>query len=280
MKWRNFACIAALGALPVTAYVYFGDRDLVIPSHADRAAEDQSSGRAWLLNEARRSCEMKQLNAFIDEQRKHLASPGQDPDSHRLYAEALLERVLLRNHRCGVAVGKPLYDEVPTKSAADIEDALQMLAVGREHGDDTTESFRIEAALLSNRITGWASALQWNGKIQRALQAATAKDPQNPALQMALGMRRLLAPRLLGHDPQRAIEHFEFAANAMPQDERPSLFAAMGYYLLEDHRLTIARLEQAVACNSNNLFARAVLARVRRGEPDPFGRDVMIGEAK
>jgi hypothetical protein len=96
---------------------------------------------------------------------------------------------------------------------------------------------------------------------------------------VALGVRKLLAPRLLGHDPEAALRHFEFAARSANGDDRPRVFAAMACYLLQKRQQAIAWMEQAVARNPDNPFARAVLRRLRRGEDDAFARDVSSAEA-
>ena len=77
----------------------------------------------------------------------------------------------------------------------------------------------------------------------------------------------------LGNDPEKALEHFEFADKA-DGDERPAVFAAMANYLQSKRQKAIAWLERAVEKNPDNKFARVVLGRVRRGEDNPFGRNV------
>ena len=74
-----------------------------------------------------------------------------------------------------------------------------------------------------------------------------------------------------------ALEHFTFAAEAS-DDERPAVFAAMATYLQHKRQQAIAWLQRAVAKNPDNKFARVVLQRLRRGEEDPFGRDVTASE--
>jgi tetratricopeptide (TPR) repeat protein len=101
----------------------------------------------------------------------------------------------------------------------------------------------------------------------------------DPQLHVVMGLRLLMAPSLLGHDPERALEHFDFAARALADDERPAVFAAMASYLQRKRQQAVAWLEQAVARNPKNSFARVVLQRVRRDEGDPFGRDVSVAEA-
>jgi tetratricopeptide (TPR) repeat protein len=132
---------------------------------------------------------------------------------------------------------------------------------------------------MGQHITGIGSALQWNARIEAALTAAGERLRDDPQLHTMLGLRKLLAPKLLGHDPQRALEHFEFAARALADDERPAVFAAMASYLQRKRLQAVTWLEQAVARNPQNVFARVVLQRVRRDEPEPFGRDVSEAEA-
>lgn len=280
MKWLGIACVLCTGALLLTAYCQLrASFDVAVPatagtgSPAGQAVPPVSDRRASLAA-ARRSCNATALDRFIDEQRAVLRGAADDPAALRLLAEALLERIVLRNQRRGMRVGEPLDPEVPPAAARDIEDALDLLQRARALGTTVADDHRLEAALLGNRITGLGSALQWNGRIESALAAAAALDDRLPQLHVTLGLRRLLAPPLFGHDPADALQHFEYAATAMPDDERPRVFAAMAAFLLQRRQRAVEWLEQAVAVNPNNVFARAVLARVRRDEPDPFARDV------
>ena len=140
----------------------------------------------------------------------------------------------------------------------------------RELGDDSGDLFRISAEIMSQRITGLASALTWNGKIQVAIAKAGERIKNDPQLHLVLGLRKLMAPQFLGNDPDKALEHFRYAAEALPNDERPAVFAAMASYLKKKRLKAIAWLEKAVQRNPRNVFARVVLKRVRRGEEDPF----------
>jgi tetratricopeptide (TPR) repeat protein len=123
------------------------------------------------------------------------------------------------------------------------------------------------------------AAMQWNSRIEEALRQAGARRQDDPQLHVALGLRNLLAPQLLGNDPDKALEHFEFAAKSLPDDERPAVFAAMASYLQHKRQQAIGWLDQAVQRNPNNTFARVVRSRLRAGEDDPFGRDVTAAEA-
>jgi tetratricopeptide (TPR) repeat protein len=202
-----------------------------------------------------------------------------DAAQWHLLALAHLERALLRSHDRGIVVGAPVFDEQPRELLADLDAGLAAASAARKNGDDSSELFRIEAGLLSQRIVDLGTALQWNGKVQEALQRANERQRDNPHLHVALGLRKLLAPRWLGHDPKQALEHFEFAAKALTDDERPAVFAAMATFLQKKRLQAIAWLEQAVARNPQNRFARVVLARLRAGEDDPFGRHVTAAEA-
>src|SRR5262249_15547556 len=150
-----------------------------------------------------------------------------DAAALRLCAEGLLERVLLQNQLRGLVVGSPLRSDLPAAVVRDLDEADALLRRARELGDDSADNLRLEAVSLGNRIPGLGPALRWTGRIQQALAAAVAKEPTNPAIYVTIGVRELLAPRLLGHDPQQALEHLQFAADAMPDDERPRVFAAM-----------------------------------------------------
>ncbi|MEC7583555.1 MAG: hypothetical protein VYE77_04500 [Planctomycetota bacterium] len=278
MKRWPVITLISLGGLCAAAYLVWNPDDIVVPTEAAQTPREEAPPRIQELHAARYSCDMSLINAFIDEQRQLLAGNPEDTEAQRVCAEALLERVILRNLLEGMGVGKPIHEELPADSAADLEEGLRLVLAAREAGDTCSENYRIAAALMSNQITGFTSALKWNGKIVEAFQSAAAADPNNPALQMALAMRKLLAPRMLGHDARGSLAHFEHAAKGMPTDERPTLFAAMANMVLEEPDQAILKLEKAVEINPNNLFARAVLVRVRNGEPDPFGRDVTTAE--
>jgi tetratricopeptide (TPR) repeat protein len=233
------------------------------------------------LATARRSCSLAELDRFVATQRLAVDRAPTDAGMRRLLAKGLLERLLLRTQTRGMVVGEPVYAELPAPVRKDCDEALALLARARELGDDSAENWRLEASVLSHRLTGLGSALQWNGRIQEALANAGKRDGADPALHLSLGLRKLFAPnRLLGHDPEHALEHLEFAAGAMLDDERPGVFAAMAAWLLRRRAKAIEWLERATANNPNNVFARVVLARLRRDEPEPFARDVTAAEAQ
>lgn len=282
MKWIALLCLLALAALGGSVFHLLGagaGAQVAIPGQpaANRPTVDQR--RAALLA-TRQACDLAAMDAFIAQQREALAADTADAAAARLLAEALLERVLLRNMLRGMSVGTPLHSELPAATAADLTEAERLIARARELGDRSVHLLRIEAGVLSNQIVGLGSALRLNSRIEAALRAAAELDPRDPALHVALGVRKLLAPRLLGHDPDGALEHFEYAAEAMPGDERPRVFAAMACWLQRKRERAIQWLEHAVAVNANNVFARAVLRRLQAGEAEPFARDVEAAEAR
>lgn len=288
MKWLGLSCLLCTGLLLATGYrLLRTDVDVEVPATtATGAAAPAPTPTATTdagtsaLATARRSCDPQQLDRLIAAQAEQLHRTPTDAALLRLCAETRLERIVLGNQPRGMVVGKPLYDELPAAAARDIDEGLEMLMRARSLGDDSATNWRLEAALLGNRITGIGSALQWNGRIEQALSKAIEKDRDDPRLHLALGLRKLLAPRFLGHDPKDALTHFEFAAANLPDDERPRVFAAMAAWLQQKRQQAIHWLEQAVAVNPANTFARAVLARVRRGEDDPFGRDLSADERR
>jgi len=282
MKGLTAALLLCLLLLLATVWLKLQPgRDFAVPKApaADAAHAAAPDPRREALDAARRQGDAAAFDALLAERRRQLEHPPGDATAMRLYAEALLERVLLRGRQRGMDVGAVAYAQLPAAVAADLDAAQHWLRRARELGDDSADNWRLEAAVLGNRITGLAEALQWNGAIEADLAKAFAKDPDDPRLHVALGLRRLLAPRMLGHDPQKALEHFQFAAQALPGDERPRVFAAMAAWLLRKRQQAIQWLEQASAQNPANEYAAVVLQRLRRDEPMPFARDVTAAEA-
>lgn len=269
-------CVIAIGG---TAYSMLSDSAadrIGIPGKTTSAAKPVDEEAELLA--ARHSCSSEAIDAIVQKLRREADEKPKDARAARLLAHGLLDRVLQRNHLRGLAVGKPLYDTLPAELLADLDACALAITRARELGDTSAELFRLEAAMMSNRITGLGTALQWNGRIQAALAQAGELDPNDPHLQVALGLRKLLAPKLLGQDIDKALEHFEFAAKALQDDERPAMFAAMANFLQQKRQQAIAWLEQAAQRNPNNAFVRVVLARCKRGEENPFGRDVTEAE--
>jgi len=275
-------CTLAIGA---TTYAMLGDgpADRIqvpsLPSPTAGATPGAGTGFAAELQLARRACSQPAIDAIVARVRAAVAAAPNDRQGWHLLAEALLERVLQRCHLRGIVVGTPLYESLPGDVAKDLDAGTAAIARARELGDDSGELFRLEAAVMSHRITGLGSALQWNGRIQQALAKAAERAKDDPQLHVALGLRKLLVPKFLGQDADKALEHFEFAARQLLDDERPAVFAAMANLLQQKRQQAIDWLTQAVQRNPQNTFARVVLARVQRGEPDPFGRDVTAAEA-
>ncbi len=274
-------CIVCVLAVAGTGFVMLkagGSQHIVVPKGVSTAVPPATTGPAASLRAARRTCTVTAVDAVIASLREDLRKQPDARDTWHWLADPLLERSLLRSHDRGIVVGAPTFPQLPKELTDDLEGGLVAARKARELGDQTSDLFRIEAGLMSQRITGLASALLWNGRIETALQNANERGQDNPHLHVALGLRSLLTPKLLGHDPVKALEHFEFAAEALADDERPAVFAAMASYLQKKRQQAIGWVEQAVARNPENRFARVVLARLRAGEDDPFGRDVTAAE--
>lgn len=276
------ACAVAVG-LTAWSQLSANDTTVEIPTTTEPATKAPDSNTSTdprePLRKARMQCSVAALDKVVDQLKQTAESKPKDSLTFRLLAEAHLERAQQRTHLLGMAVGKPTFSELPKDFAADLDAGLAAAKKAHELGDDTGELHRIEAGLMGQHITGLGSALKWNGKIGDALEEAGKRTNDDPALHVAHGLRKLLAPRFFGHDPVKALEHFEFAAKAKgDSDERPAVFAAMATYLQKKRQLAIEWLERAVKTNPNNKFARVVLVRLRRGEEDPFGRDVTEAE--
>jgi tetratricopeptide (TPR) repeat protein len=279
-------CAACVVGIAFTAHhaLRAGQVDLEVPPIPTQPAAGEPAPTsptdllARDLAAARSTCTPEALDPIVARLRERTNAAADDARAFHLLAEALLERALLRSHLRGMAVGKPVYPELPPELAADVDGGLAAAQRARELGDEDGDLHRIEAGLMSQKITGLTSALQWNQKIVAALERAKQSARDNPHLHVVLGLRKLLAPKLLGHDPDGALQHFEFAAGTL-DDERPAVFAAMASHLQQKREQAITWLERAAAKNPRNVFARVVLERLRRGEQDPFARDVTPAEA-
>jgi tetratricopeptide (TPR) repeat protein len=279
-------CVVTIGA---SAYGLLGTSTGVPPRSTAPGSAPASSSPAdssltdspWAvaLREARRECSLPAIDAVVQRLQEHVAGNTKDQRAWHFLAEALLLRAQQRAHLRGMTAGAPVWSDPPTEIVHDVDHGLAAVARARELGDDSGALFRIEAGLMSQRITGLGSALQWNPRVEAAIDAAMQRSQDDPQLHVVIGLRLLMAPSLLGHDPERALAHFELAARALADDERPAVFAAMASYLQRKRQQAVAWLEQAVARNPKNSFARVVLQRVRRDEGDPFGRDVSVAEA-
>lgn len=277
-------CVLGIG-LVAWSKLTAGEAAIAVPQGRGQGERDGAAANgqapsplAAALADARRQCTLPAIDAAIAPIEAATASADADAASWHLLAKALLERSQIHSHLRGIRVGEPVWPELPEGLADDIARGLEAVAHARAAGDDSGDLYRIEAGLMSQQITGIATALQWNARIGKALRAAGERSPDDARLHVALGLQKLLAPRWLGHDPEQALAHFKFAAKARPHDERPAVFAAMACQLQSQRTAAIEWLEQATARNPHNRFAKAVLARLRRGEDDPFGRDVTATE--
>ncbi|MFT4840771.1 MAG: tetratricopeptide (TPR) repeat protein [Planctomycetota bacterium] len=269
------ACAVGIG-LTAWSQLDAGTTNVTIPKGEPAPKDEVATDASAQLRKARMACTVAALDSYIAVFSTQATAKPSKELWHNL-AEAYLERALQRTHLHGMAPGAPTFEELPTDFAGDLKAGLEAVAKARELGDETGELFRIEAGLMSQHITGWRSALAWNGKIAAALATAVKRVADDPQVHVALGLRKLFAPTWLGNDPAKALEHFEFADKA-DGDERPAVFAAMASYLQKKRQQAITWLERAVAKNPDNKFARVVLGRLRRGEDNPFARNVTEAE--
>lgn len=239
------------------------------------------------LTEARRTCRIEPLEALLGELRSAAAQAEAAPKAAAgddagalaagrlwdLVAASELELMLTLCLRIPWRVGAPMYDEVPEAVLAASERGMAALKKARELGAKTAEGFRVETALLSYRITGLMSALEYQPKINEAFEQAQQLDPDNPRLHVGLGCRKMFVPKFMGQDIPAALKHFEYASERLPRDERPALYGAMALYLLGKPEAALAMAEQAQQNNGDNPVAEQVVERLRAGTPDPFATD-------
>ena len=265
--WRSATAAAVLAGavlwtLPGRAQTE-GAAPTAQPVHARSAA----------LAAARRTMDPARLDAFLVEQRARAAA-SDDPAEWRVLAQACLERVLLASSRFGMAVARPTFPRPPQLVLDLLAEGEAAVARARELGDRDSDLPRIEAGLLGNRIDGALAAIRFGSKVDALIDEALRLDPGNAHAAVARGCRLVFAPKWLGGDPQRARELFLAAAEALPDDERPLVFAAFAAHVLGDASGAREALARAVARNPANEYAREVARRLAAGEAEPFERDL------
>lgn len=213
------------------------------------------------------------LDRFLEAQRTR-AERTDDPVEWRVLAQACLERVLFAAARSGMAVGRPTFRERPPVVEAAIVAGQAAIVRARQLGDRHSELARVAAGLLAQKIDGALSAMRLGRQVEALLDEAEAFADGNPHVAVARGCRLLFSPKWLGGDPSQARARFVSAAAALPDDERPLVFAAFAAHLAGDAAGAQEHLRAATARNPNNAYAREVLRRLTAGEPDPFGRDL------
>ncbi len=258
----------------------------LLPGVATKLAgdpKDPSSlvAHARRIQDARRTGEMQPLTDCIDEMRAFNKQLNLDQatstlrgHAQYLLAQSLLERVLQHQAKKGMSVAKALYDEVPPAIDADVTEGLKALDEAETLGTDIGDAWRVRAGLVTAKITGMWSAAGLSGQIDAALKKAAEADPENPRLHVAVGCKKLFAPKLFGGDPAAALGHFRLAADRLPWDERPHLFASLAAWLLHRKQSALEWAHSAVAINPDNTYALAVVKRLEGGEEEPFSRDV------
>ena len=270
---KTTGALAILLLVFSAAYLYLnpGLRNAGIPTEGAFSPEQGSQ----LLRRIRKSCDVRDISDFIAKQRASVVEHPTDPAHIRLLAEALLERCAARIINKGFAPGTMLFDgETPKDILSDVEEALSLVSAARGLGDETSENWRIEASLLVYKIVDVGSVLVTARPVALALDKAFELGKDNPRVHFTLGCRKLLAPRYLGQDLEKAIGHLEFAAEGIPLDERPLIYASLAALLLDDRPRSIELLERAVGRTPANDFAVEVLRRLNADENEPFARNV------
>ena len=239
---------------------------------------DAAAALAAALTDAKRSYLHAQVAEVVAKAHKlAIEAPADAWAWHRL-AEAHLESAQQRINMRGIRVGEPAFESMPPDFAADLQAGLEAVEQAKAHGDDSASLYCVEAMLLSRQITGLISALRLTHAVNRALDSASRRDEHAAEVQFTLGIKKLLSPKLFGHDARSALEHFQQAAQD-ERDDRAQMFAAMAYHQLGQQEEAALWLRRAVETNPANLFAKAVLHRLQAGEAEPFGRDITPAEA-
>lgn len=227
-------------------------------------------GRSAELAVARQRLERGALDEFVAEQESRVRREPEVGEHWRVLAEACLERALLADLGLGLSIGKPNRSELPPEVEADVERGMQAIERALEIEAGSSEAHRVECALLSRQIVGIGSLLRLNGRIDAALARARELDPSNARVLVAIGCRKLFAPRKLGHDPEGSLRYLEAGAAAMVHDERPLMYAAFAEWVVGRRERARKRMEEAVRRTPANPWAREVLGRLVKGEEDAF----------
>ncbi|MCA8943431.1 MAG: hypothetical protein KDB80_12785 [Planctomycetes bacterium] len=268
---RPGAIVCGIGAI-VTAIVYLSWTTEGV--REPRTPTEQADARSRILAQARRAFDLDTLDAFIAEQRTRIQTDPDRAEDWRILAEAHLERAWIHGRNRGMEVGRPTWSKLPEPVQQDLDLGEAALQRARELGDATSESYRIEAALTTARVTGVATAVRLDSRVRTALDTATRLDPHNPDAIVAAACRKLFKPAWLGGDPTEAKADLLAVANVVQDDERPLMFAAYAAWLLEQKDEALALMRRCHARNPANHYAEVVVRRLEAGEDDPFGRDV------
>ncbi len=272
MKLRFIPASALLISASMATWYGANGSDPVV--EASTVLRQETAGRGYELALVRKSCDTIRLNSFLADQIVRCQQQPANKDELRILAQTYVERVALRTIGKGMSIGEPMFETIPENIERDLDQGLAAIAKLHELGCTHSETFRIEATLLSNKITGLRSVWQHSSRIQNALDQAYEKDPSNPRVLIALGLRKLLAPKFFGHDANAGRTLLLKAADALELDERPLVYAALAEHSLGKLAACQELLETAVEHNPNNPFAVAVLERVVAGDPSPFANDI------
>lgn len=268
-----FAALALGISLMIWTQLATDRLDQPLSKAASKSTESLDNGLSEQLRIARMQGSTSAIDKLIESIQQAIAASPQQKSLWHSLAESYLERALQRAHLRGMAPGQPTFSTLPNDFRKDLTLGLEAVEKAREYGDESGELFRIEAALMSQHITGVTTAIRWNRKITASLTQASNRIYGDPKLHVALGLRKLLAPTWFGNDPEKALEHFKIADKA-EDDERPAIFAAMASFLKEDTQQATRWLQRALQINPQNKFARVVLKRLEKNEGEPFSRDV------
>ncbi|MFK7929056.1 MAG: hypothetical protein AB8H79_12760, partial [Myxococcota bacterium] len=123
-------------------------------------------------------------------------------------------------------------------------------------------------------------APNYPSRVANATDQAEALCPNHPHPPVGRGPKALLEPRMLGHNPEKALEHLSRGAEGLPNDERPRVFCAMATWLLNRPDDTARWLDEAIRLNPSCIYALAVRERLAAEVEDPFAADVTDEEVE
>lgn len=112
-------------------------------------------------------------------------------------------------------------------------------------------------------LKGGMTGVLYGRRSYNELALALKLDPDNPRASLAMGIWKLRTPKLFGGDADEAVRHFQKAIQLQPTSVQARVW--LGVALKERGRRAEARevLEQAVALDPQNVWARSELDQVR-----------------
>jgi tetratricopeptide (TPR) repeat protein len=151
-------------------------------------------------------------------------------------------------------------------AGAAVDKAIEAAQRSIQLEEKSADAHSLMADLYGRKIAygGMFAGARFGPKVGEENKRAMALDDKNPRVWASLGRQYLMAPKMFGGDPGKAVESFQKSLAIDPSEDQTWVWLAKAFHKLGDTAKSREAIQRALQLNPGSPFAKAAAAEVQQ----------------